>query len=477
MSTSDIPPLNVKINIDASGVQAGVAKATAGLEQISANSKKVSATMMNLKTTMLGVFGGTLLTSGIFALGHELNAMKQETIDLQAAGERLNVSLSAIGVTSKDTQQEIFNAADSFYQLGFQGSEAVTAMGTLVTATGSVSQATKLMAMAADYARYKHVDMNTAATALARGTTGNMKAFTALGITLDKTLPKNKAIAKAFNEMNAIIGGQALAYSKTFAGQMAILKEKFDNVAQTIGKAVLPVFTALVKVISGIADYITKNSTALGVFLGILIPTIIAVKTYGAVTFAIKSIQQAYAFWTYAQATSTNVFKFALFQLNAVIRANPIGALITALTLLAVAFSYAWKHSETFRNVMVTGIQVIMNSMGYLIGGVATLLKYMSKIPGMGFLADVSKEADKAANSVRKLSDGMDKLRKPVATPKVPKVPGVVKPGEDTGILGNASDTGGAQTVQYITVYASNTNDIEKKLAMAAKVGVPVGSK
>jgi hypothetical protein len=26
-------------------------------------------------------------------------------------------------------------------------------------------------------------------------------------------------------------------------------------------------------------------------------------------------------------------------------------------------------------------------------------------------------------------------------------------------------------------VYASNTNDIEKKMAMAAKVGVPVGSK
>ena len=36
---------------------------------------------------------------------------------------------------------------------------------------------------------------------------------------------------------------------------------------------------------------------------------------------------------------------------------------------------------------------------------------------------------------------------------------------------------GGSTTIQNITVYASNTNDIEKKMAKAAKLGVPVGAK
>jgi hypothetical protein len=45
---------------------------------------------------------------------------------------------------------------------------------------------------------------------------------------------------------------------------------------------------------------------------------------------------------------------------------------------------------------------------------------------------------------------------------------------------GNAAGTGGAsnkETVQYVTVYASNTNDIAKKLSAAAKYGVPIGTK
>jgi hypothetical protein len=29
------------------------------------------------------VLGGNILTTGVMAIGHELNAMKQETIDLQ----------------------------------------------------------------------------------------------------------------------------------------------------------------------------------------------------------------------------------------------------------------------------------------------------------------------------------------------------------------------------------------------------------
>jgi hypothetical protein len=475
---SDIPPLSVRVNIDASGVQSGVTKATAGLNQISQRASKLQTAFGSLKTTMLGVLGGNILTLGVISLGRELNAMKQETIDLQTQTARLNQALTGVGVTSKNTQKDVYDTADAYYQLGFQGSESISAMGTLITATGDVTQATKLMAMSADLARYRNLSMEASAKILARGTQGSARAFKELGITLDTTIPKNEAISKAFDELNKKIGGQAVSYSKTFAGQMDILKERFDQVFQTIASKVLPVLSAFL-------GYISANGRALLIYGSIVLGVITVIKTYGIVTAAMKSIQQAYAFWTYAQAASTNVFKFAMYGLNAAIKANPIGFMVTALLALGAAFVWAWNKFDWFRKGIVKGLQILINGFGYFIGMIATLLKVLGKVPGFGWAKKAGETMDKAANSVRKYSDSLDSLANKKI--KTPSILGSVKPGDPTGIKGNivggdvmkggGGGGGGKQTVQNITVYASNTNDIEKKMAKAAKLGLPVGSK
>ncbi len=475
---SDIPPLSVRVAIDASGVPAGVSKATAGLNQISARASKMQTTFASLKTTMLGVFGGNLLTGAVFALGRELNDMKQETIDLQTSTVRLNQSLATIGITGKKAQQEVFNMADAYYQLGFQGSEALIAMGTLVTATRDVEQSTKLMAMSADLARYnKNIGtIDVAAKILARGTQGSAKAFKELGITLDTTIPKNQAITKAFDELNARIGGQAQAYTKTFAGQMAILKERFDQTFQAISGKILPVLAVFLR-------YITANGTALLIYGGIVLSIITAIKVYGATMAAIKGVQQAYAFWTYAQAASTNVFKFAMYGLNAAIKANPIGFLVIAVMALGAAFVWAWNKFEGFRKGVVKGIQIVVNGFGYLVGAVAKALELLGKIKGFGWAKKAAEGAGDLAKSVREYSDSLDKLSNKKIKP--PQLLGGIKPGETTGIKGNivggdvmkGGGGGGSTTVQNITVYASNTNDIEKKMAKAAKYGTPIGAK
>jgi len=79
---TNIPALNVRVNVDASGVSTGVTKATEGLNQISARASRLTGTLAILKTTMLGVFGGNILTGAVFAIGRELNGMKQETIKI-----------------------------------------------------------------------------------------------------------------------------------------------------------------------------------------------------------------------------------------------------------------------------------------------------------------------------------------------------------------------------------------------------------
>ena len=59
------------------------------------------------------------------------------------------------------------------------------------------------------------------------------------------------------------------------------------------------------------------------------------------------------------------------------------------------------------------------------------------------------------------------------------------KPGTKSGIAGNVAGGdatkggggGGSGTVQNITVYASNTNDIARQMAKAQKQGTPIGAK
>jgi hypothetical protein len=475
---SEIPPLSVQVQVDASGVAGGVTKATQGIAKIGASAGKLQGSLGSLKTTIIGVLGGNLLTTGIMTFVNEINGAKNEVKALETETVRLNMALSNVGVTSAAAQESIVASADAFYQLGFQGSEVINALGTLVTATGDVEQSQKLLAMSADFARHKQIGIASAAQILQRATMGNARAFKQMGISLDENLPKNQAIAKAFDELNAKIGGSAIAYTETFSGRVAVLKEKMGNLFETIGMYVLPVLSAFI-------GYISENGTALLVYGGIVLAVATAVKTYGIVTAAVKSVQQAYAFWTYAQTASTSVLTFAVHGLNAAMRANPIGFFVTALMLLGAAFVWAWNKFDWFRKGIVTGIQMIVKGFGYLIGGIAKLMRAMSYIPGMGFLKGMADGVDKFAVSIGNFSESLDSLADKKV--KLPGLSGFTMPGGTTGITagnGVPGDTtgnkGGGSTstvVQNIVVYASNTNDIERKMAKAAKQGVPIGKK
>lgn len=66
-----------------------------------------------------------------------------------------------------------------------------------------------------------------------------------------------------------------------------------------------------------------------------------------------------------ASAAATNVMAVAQRVLNAAMRANPIGLVITALILIGTAFVAAYKKSETFRNIVngaVNGVLTVVRA-------------------------------------------------------------------------------------------------------------------
>ena len=248
----DIPPLNVEILVQLSNLTAAVQEATAGLNKIGDTAKDQESKFSSLKTTMLGVFAGNVMTEGLSLLTQGLHSAIQAVQDTQVATESLSTSMNNAKVNTAANRTEIQATTEKMSALGFSTAESENAYNKLITATGSVTESTNLMSMAADLARYKHEDLATAAGTLEKATMGNAKAFKEFGITLDTTLPKNQAIAKAMDELNDKIGGQAIGYTHTFSGEMEVLKAKFDDVAVKVGAVVMPILTKLMEFITGV---------------------------------------------------------------------------------------------------------------------------------------------------------------------------------------------------------------------------------
>ena len=518
---ADVAPLLLEIQMDLGKLNASVSTIMSSMDKVSAKATETGGHFTKLKDLMLGVFGGNLLTSGMMGLEKTFEEMNLAVQDAQVETGRLQTAMKNAGVGTKANTAIVEENIKSYSELGFTHAQAAQAMGTLITATGSVSESTKMMSMAADLARYKHEDLNTAATVLARGTQGSVKAFKELGITLDTTLPKNQAIAKAFDQLNEKIGGQATEYTKTFAGQIAVLKEKFNEVAVTIGNVVFPIVTKIIAVfmdamkvigdvykvaIEPLVNFVKANSTVFVTFFGILAAGFAAFKTYEIVTKAVKTAQEAWYIATLlmngvelAQIGITEGLTGAVAALDTAmsILTAPITLVVLGIAALAAGFIFAWNHSETFRTFMIRMAKDAITAISDLIqwfGDLATALIKIESGPlklllkGLSFLHvpgakealkgienatdSVGKFFDDAAKKVRGYTDSLDSLaNKKISLPNFlgGGSSGVAgSTGGDAGITGDV--LGGGDTKGAAGAAKKAAAQYQKDLAEVTKI-------
>ena len=371
------PTLTLTVNLETSGVQAGVAQATASVKNIAAEADKASSRFGNLKTVMLGTFAGNEMTKGL----HELTGFLKESVQVAEEAQTSIVGLATAmnnaKVNTEANRATVDKVTESMANLGFTGNSTREALTKLVTATGSVTQAQKMMGVAADYARVKHIDLNTAATILSRGTTGAVRAFREYGITLDSTIPKNEAIAKAFDELNQKIGGQAAAYADTYAGKMQILSVTTNDLKEKVGTLLLPVLTKLSSWFIDSLEWITQHKAAM---------TALAALLAGVVTVVVVNLTKQLAL---------QVVEWL--ALNA-----PIIAIVAAIAAVAAGFVWAWNKFEAFRQGVVTGIEAILDIVAFLVRAVGVIAEaFLNVVTGpmhlmlkaLGFFVPAAKTA------------------------------------------------------------------------------------
>jgi DNA-directed RNA polymerase subunit F len=416
-----------------------------------------------------------IATAGVLAMGAAFVGFAafgiKEANEAEQALNKLGVTLSNFGVNTAETRKRVEDLTGGYVDLGFGGEEAAAGFDVLFRATGDLDQAQALLATSADLARTKNISLADASSILSKASMGGAKAFKEMGVTLDTTLPKAQAIDKAMGELNARIGGQAVAYTKTFAGQLAVTKEKFSDVAETLGTTLMPYLQSFLDTITKTVGWVKANSSWLSYLAGAVVTVTFALAAYNATVKIVAASTKAWAFISGVAKTVMTGLTTGQWALNGALTANPIGLVVAGVVLLIGAMVILWNKSETFRKVMIEIGKVGIKAFGFLIGVIGDLATGFIKIAtgplklllkGLALLGNdnakkalnglesategVGKFFDSAAKKVAGMAGSLDKLNKPIkltfSTPKIPDMPntgGATGGGVGDGGKGNAA--------------------------------------
>jgi hypothetical protein len=438
--SSTIPPILIQLQADVSQLKAGLTQAENAIKGVDSSVQKASSGMSSFATNLKRV-GATIgiafgvqqvvsFTKSVFAAAAEAEGQQARLARL------LEVSVGA----SQEQIQVLNNQAEALEQLGVVTGGSITmAQSQLATFNLQTSTIEKLTPAILDYvtaekgANASAQEFKQATNGLAQALNGNFTSLTRVGFVLDENTKKQISSGTEAERAEAIVRVLDSTYKgfneslrDTPAGRTQVLLNEFERLKTELGQALMPALGAvqgfitnyLIPSVRSLAKFFKENGTAIKVYTGILLGLVAAFYTYKAALVTVKATQAAFVVMqtimrgaTLASIASTNGLAASMLVLNAAIRANPIGLIVTGVLLLGAAFVMAWKKSETFRSVVIKGLQIVLNGVGYLMGGLASMIKLFSKIPGMGWAKGIAEGASNAANKIREVSDGLSKLK------------------------------------------------------------------
>lgn len=232
------------------------------------------------------------------------------------------------------------------------------------------------------------------------------------------------AVASATSQGGQFYNGM-LEASQTFSGRMSTLK---DNVSALTGELTSGLFEALgelvVKVneaavsllddeekmsqlkdtLGNLASVVTAAGTAFVAYKGYLALTTAATIAHTTYTAAMTAAHKA-------AATGATGLKLAQAALNAVINANPVGLLVSALAALAAGLVTAYHTSETFRNAVDSAFDWIKDKAQTAIGAVVDWInELVAKLKGAAAALSSLKNGFEAAKQAYNAAynDSMD---------------------------------------------------------------------
>lgn len=434
---SAIPPILIQIQADVAQLKAGMAQAEASVKGLDGSVKTASTGMSNMMDSAKKMAG----TLGVAFAGTQVVKFAKDTI---MAASSMNESISKVNVVFGDSADAVFKFGNAAAKnMGMSNQAAIEAAGTygnLFQAFGigqgkAKEMSTTLVQLAADLGSFNNTSTEEAINALRSGLSGETEPLKRFGVAINETTLKAKALEMGFGaikgamdpamkaqvtyalvmEQTTLAQGDYARTANGTANTMKTLSAQFADAKVAIGDILLPAFNALLAVFQGVipilkslADFVKRNKDlfdALAIGVGVVTAAFLLYKgALFATTLASNLFAIAQVLMTGGQLAaiaSTNTLAASMLRLNFIMRANPVGLIVTAVALLVAGFVLLYKKSETFRNLMNSIFAGLIGAIGQFVGAIATMVEGLSKIPGIG------SKFDGAAKAIRGASDAL----------------------------------------------------------------------
>jgi hypothetical protein len=423
-----IPPMLIKLQADVQDLKVGLAQAENAIKGVDKSVQTASTGMTNFvgKIKQVGAsLGIAFAGTQVLQFGRDVIAQAQEA---EAQQQRL-YQLMKVGTGATDEQIASLNAqADALQKVGVVTAGNITQTQSQLATFNLQTDTIKALTPAIlDY-----VTAEKGATAgadefkqmtngLAQALNGNFGSLTRVGFVLDENTKKQISSGTEAQRAAAIVEVLNSTYKdfnaelrNTPEGRMQVLRNDFDQLKEDLGKKLLPALKIVTDFLTdqfipglrALGKFIKDNSTVLLVLTGAILGGVAAYKAYLAIqklvlitTTFMKVAQVLFTGATLASIASTNGLAASMLRLNAAMRANPIGIIVTAIGLLVAGFVVAYKKSETFRNGVAIVAKAVLSYVAFMIrawgdfitvlmkvitGPMRLFLGVMSKLPGVG---------------------------------------------------------------------------------------------
>ena len=240
------------------------AAAKAGLKLLSGDIKGFGSQVSKTSPLFGALAVGATAAFGAIAVG--LTKSVKAAMEDQASQAELQRQLEkTFGANEALTASAERYISVTQLRTGTSDVELRNSLGTLVRATGDLTQSQSLLNTAQDISAATGKDLASVSLALAKASQGQFTALSKLGIPLDDNIKKSKDFEKVVGLLNDQFGGAAEAAANTFGGQIKILNGQFGEIMETIGAALLPYLQKFSEfLVKNVAPAIQRVTTVIG---------------------------------------------------------------------------------------------------------------------------------------------------------------------------------------------------------------------
>lgn len=308
----------------------GIDKALREFKKLETTGEKVGFALEQAFVPATAALGGLAVAGGAAVKIAAEDAAQQEDLARQLEATTGATDAQIAAVENWISQIEMAAAVSD--------NELRPAFENIVRSTEDITAAQDAMGLALDIAAGSGKDLETVSEALAEALQGNAAPLAELDKSLVGMIDNGATADEVMAALGDTFKGAAGRQANTAAGQMKKLQLQFENVAENVGKILLPLLEALAPILATIADFAAENSTALTILGGVI-------GTVAAAVVAYNLYQKAMAAYTAASTAAMAAF-------NAVMALNPVVLVVAAIVALVAALVIAYKKVGWFRDLV-----------------------------------------------------------------------------------------------------------------------------